>query len=56
MRELVKKVKGRWGTIHYETADKPKGDYQLPSMIGYVFDSQEEALKAITQRIKENEK
>ena len=40
--------KGRFGTTHYITLDKPKGDYQKTGMLGkFVFDSTEDALSAL---------
>ena len=50
---LVKKEQGRWGTYHYSTFDKPKGNYQLPGMNNnYIFDSKEDALEELKKRYK----
>jgi len=58
-KEIAKKMKldvikqrGRFGTVHYITSDKPKGSYQNEGMSNYVFDSERDALKAFKKRQK----
>ena len=52
-RFLVKKIKGRFGTVHYQLGHIV-GDYYNQNNQNKIFDSEEEALNSIWQFIEQN--